>query len=418
MHVGYVCSDFGVPVFGFKGCSIHVREMIEALRRAGHEVSLFSPAIDMDERDGENRFDPDPSLLPVNLHPVAADGRHLELFRDFEKLDKFLGQKTRIRQEVRNLFYNMTLYDAAYAALREKPIDFVYERYTLLSASGTSLARDLGVPHLLEVNAPLAYEQEKMRGLEMKELAKGLESRIFGEADRLLVVSDALKEFAVSRGVAEDRIHVIPNSVDPTRFRISGAERDAMRVRLSVEDRCVIGFVGGLKPWHGTETLLQAFAALRKRVDDTHILIVGDGPARDELEGYVDEQNMRGDVIFTGKVPYREIPHYLAAMDVVVAPYTPNENFYFSPIKIFEYMMAGKPTVAGSIGQVADVILDRENGRLYEPGNVAELADVLQDLVRNPSVRDSMGSAGRTWVESVRTWDHNAAELIEIAATL
>ena len=212
MHVGYVCSDFGVPVFGFKGCSIHVREMIEALRRAGHEVSLFAPAIDMDERDGENRFDPDPSLPPVNLHPGAADGRHLEFFRDFEKLDKFLGQKTRIRQEVRNLFYNMTLYDAAYAALREKPIDFVYERYTLLSASGTSLARDLGVPHLLEVNAPLAYEQEKMRGLEMKELAKGTVKGLYVMGEDIVISEPNVAQVEAERAhqpvddVAPDRI--------------------------------------------------------------------------------------------------------------------------------------------------------------------------------------------------------------------
>ena len=149
-----------------------------------------------------------------------------------------------------------------------------------------------------------------------------------------------------------------------------------------------------------------------------HGLIVGDGPARDELEAFVRDKGMEENVTFTGKVPYREIPSFLAAMDITVAPYTPNENFYFSPIKIFEYMMANRPTVAGSIGQVSEVIVDGETGRLYEPGNVEELASVLTELVRDPAARTRIGEQGRAWVERERTWDCNAERVIEIADEL
>jgi len=418
MKIAYVCCDFGVPVFGFKGASVHCREMIEAYRRAGHSVSLFSPAIDMEARDGENRFSDVPGLPPIELRPIGADPHHRELFVDFEKLDKFLGMKTRIRQEVRNLFYNMTIYEAAIDELRRASVDFVYERYTLAATAGNRLARDLGVPHILEVNAPLAYEQEKMRGLEMKDLARQLERRIYCEADRLVVVSSNLKKYAISCGVPEDSIDVVPNSVDPSRFQITEEERGAARARYGLEGRCVIGFVGGLKPWHGTETLLQALHKMRNDAPDSHGLIVGDGPAREELEAYVRDNGMQEHVTFTGKVPYRAIPTLLAAMDITVAPYTPNENFYFSPIKIFEYMMANRPTVAGSIGQVSEVLVDGETGRLYEPGNVDELAAVLTGLVNDPAARAHIGESGRAWVERERTWDRNAQHVIGIAKQL
>ena len=105
-------------------------------------------------------------------------------------------------------------------------------------------------------------------------------------------------------------------------------------------------------------------------------------------------------------------------MDITVAPYTPNENFYFSPIKIFEYMIANRPTVAGSIGQVSEVLVDGETGRLYEPGNVEELASVLTDLVNDPASRARIGDAGRVWVERERTWDRNAGHVLEIANEL
>ena len=127
------------------------------------------------------------------------------------------------------------------------------------------------------------------------------------------------------------------------------------------------------------------------------------------------DNDLRETVIFTGKVPYREIPRHLAAMDIAVAPFTPNENFYFSPIKIFEYMVANKPTVGGRIGQVSEVLVDGETGRLYPPGNVEALAAVLIDLVNDPAARKRIGEAGRVWVERERTWDRNAEKVLEIA---
>lgn len=413
MNIAYISADFGVPIFGYKGASIHVREMVAALRKAGHGVCIISPAIEQIDgekgREGERvRFAENVALLPV---PAAE--RHLLLSQELEALDGFLDMKTRVRQELRNLLYNLTLYEKAREYLRAHAVDFIYERYTLFAAAGIRLARELGVPHILEVNAPLAYEQEKTRGMEMKALAAETERRIFRGTDRVIVVSRQLQEFVISCGVPSSRIQILPNSVDPQRFAKARDDR-RVRARHQLEDKCVIGFVGSLKPWHGTETLLQAFRALHATAANAHLLIVGDGPGRAYLESYAQTHGLSGAVTFTGNVPYDDIPHYIAAMDITVAPYLPSENFYFSPIKIFEYMAMGKPVVGGKIGQVEEVISNGETGMLFEPGNTAALQAVLAQLVSDSPLCRRLGENARAWVETERTWDNNARQVVEM----
>jgi glycosyltransferase involved in cell wall biosynthesis len=432
MNIAYLSADFGVPIFGYKGASIHVREMVAALHRTGNSVCVISPAIETTEgakggkgEDRKRNSDPfPPSPFPpfgtgekeISFLPVFPRERHLQLFKELEALDKFLGKKTRVRQELRNLLYNPTLYERALEHLRAYHVDLIYERYALFAYAGIRLARELGVPHILEVNAPLAYEQEKMRGLDMKELARETERRIFREAGRVIVVSRQLQEFVASCGVPESRIHILPNAVDPQRFaRHDENDESLVRAQYQLNGKCVVGFVGSLKPWHGTETLLAAFRELHARDANTHLLVVGDGPGRETLEHYAQSEDLNGAVTFPGNVPYDDIPRYIEAMDITVAPYIPNENFYFSPIKIFEYMMMAKPVVAGRIGQVEEMIADGETGLLYEPGNIEQLTAALTRLASDAELSRRIGAKAKAWVQQERTWDNNARQVIEIA---
>jgi glycosyltransferase involved in cell wall biosynthesis len=418
MKIAYISADFGVPIWGCKGASVHVREMVASWCKAGHWVGVISPAIETAEGQNGRKVEREIWQEAVFL-PITLPQRYRQLFKEYEALDKFLGSETRLRQEQRNLLYNLTLYERALDYLRSQQVDCIYERYALFGYAGLRLARALGVPHLLEVNALLAYEQEKMRGLEMKRLAREIEDRLFHETDRMIVVSRRLQEFAASCGVPESRIHILPNAVDPQRFiPADGDHGTAIRARYQLGGKCVIGFVGSLKPWHGTETLFAAFERLRQMDNSMHLLIVGDGPEREALEKYAQNQGLNGTVTFTGNVPYDEVPQYLAAMDIAVAPYVPNENFYFSPIKIFEYMAMGKPVVAGSIGQVQELVIDGKTGLLYEPGSVAGLVAALTKLVRDAPLCRRLGEKARAWVEKERTWENNARQVVKIADEL
>src|SRR5207247_157692 len=146
------------------------------------------------------------------------------------------------------------------------------------------------------------------------------------------------------------RRFAIPREADPM----------ARELRRRLGSGFVVGFVGSLKPWHGVDTLVEAFRMLRAARPDAHLLLVGEGPSREALERRVASRGLGEAVSFTGAVPYHEIPHYLAAMDVAVAPHAASNHFYFSPIKIFEYLAAGCPVVASAIGQIAELLVDGE----------------------------------------------------------
>lgn len=413
MRIAYLSSDFGVPVGGRKGASIHVGEMVRALQRAGAQMTLFSPSIDAAARSvgGE--------LEGARLVAIEPESQHVGLLEELRRIEDGVGSPSRLRPELRNLLYNIPFLRQTRDVLTRHPVDVVYERYTLFGYAGGRLARELGVPHLLEVNAPLAEEQEKTRGLELKALAQASERQILCDADAVIVVSDRLREFALACGVGGSRIHVIPNGVDPRRFeRAPACDPLPPDVRRRIDGRRVIGFVGSLKPWHGIETLVEAFHLLHARRRDLHLLLVGDGPGRDPLSRQVKQSGLEDDVTMTGAVPYDAIPRYLEAFDVAVAPYTPSDNFYFSPIKIFEYMAAGRPVVAGAIGQVAELLVDGENALLFAPGRIGELCDRLDTLVRDDALRQRIAAHGRAWVARERTWDGNARRVIEIAEAL
>jgi glycosyltransferase involved in cell wall biosynthesis len=365
---------------------------------------------------------PDATALQqrVNFFPVLPPReRHFKLAQELEDLDRLLGVKTRIRQELRNLLYNLTLYEKVRDYLLFNNVDFIYERYTLFSYAGIRLARELGVPHILEVNAPLVYEQQKMRGLEMKALAQALEHRIWRETDGVVVVSQRLQELVASCGVPEARIHLQPNAVDPKRFALLHEKgRALVRTTHQLDDSCVIGFVGSLKIWHGVETLIEAFKKLRAESPHVRLMIVGDGPEREALESYTQDHNLRDAVIFTGNVAYDDIPYYIAAMDITVAPYIPNENFYYSPIKIFEYMVMGKPVVAAKIGQVQELISEGRTGLLFEPGDTDGLMAALKKFVKDASLRQRLGENAKAWVLRERTWEKNAQQVTAIVREL
>ena len=274
-----------------------------------------------------------------------------------------------------------------------------------------ALAKRYRIPHVLEVNAPLAYEQKKYRSLSLPRLAARVERTIWRSADLLIAVSEPLRRRLEQEGVPADRIAVLPNGVEPARFLLD-AERAAARERLKLAGRYVIGLVGSFKPWHGTDGLLAGFEDLHRSDPLGHLLLVGDGPLRAQLTEQVRLAGLEKAVTFTGAVPHHEVPAHVIAMDVAVAPYPALEESYYSPLKLFEYMAAGRAIVASRMGQIAEILVEGESGLLFDPGNVTQLADCLRRLRHSPALAQELGRKAREASGSY-TWDHNAARLIE-----
>jgi glycosyltransferase involved in cell wall biosynthesis len=378
MRIAYVCADPGVPVFGHKGCSVHVKEMLRALTKQGARLEVFAACL-----DGEPAAD-------LGLHPLPP----------LPTGDRALRERAALaaNDELQSLL------------ARCGPLDAVYERYSLWSFSGMEFARDTRIPGLLEVNAPLVEEQAQYRELVDRTSAELVAKRVFRSASALIAVSRAVADYVRRCTEANGHLHVIPNGVDPHRVR-PGLEPAVEREPGSF----TIGFVGSLKGWHGLSTLVEAFAALHRDFPQVRLLIAGDGPERERLVAQVGSLRLEPAVCLTGAVASDRVPRVLASMDVAVAPYPNLPDFYFSPLKIFEYMAAGLPVVASGLGQVAEVIQTEVNGLLVPPGNAEALAAALRRLVSEPQLGPRLGVKARETVVSNHTWDLAARRVLEIA---
>jgi len=405
MKVLYVCADWGIPIRGFKGASVHVREFVNTLERNGHEVVLlFAEA-------GEGN--PYPNAFLIELTPDhEPDARAQQAAR------LGIGLRDGDRATCREL--DKVAYDAGFAAralarlrdIRFSP-DVVYERFSLFHQAGAVIADAFGAPYLVEVNAPLIEEQERHRVLRLKTVAHAAQMKCFRRASHIVTVSQALKRYVEAEGVPSYQVSCLPNGVDTRRFNPT-TEPTAMRARYHLGDRPVIGFVGSLKPWHGLDALFDAMNLLSARSGEWSLLIVGDGPGFHYAMQRAEDDTLKGRIVLAGKVPHDEVPAHLAAMDLTVAPYIAEEGFYFSPLKVLESLAAGRPVVAPRLGQLNELIEHGVNGLLYEPGDLNALAESIHVLLSDSARRSVMGKNARRHAVARLSWESVVGQAIGI----
>lgn len=382
MRAAYICADPGVPIFGCKGSSVHVQEVIQALEKRGLKIHLLASNLEGDHRNLEH----------AEAHPLPSVSRPEVAARELAALENNRHTYRILR--------------------RNEPFDLVYERFSLWSYGGMEYARKRGVPGFLEVNAPLIEEQARHRTLVNKGLAEQAARRAFRAAEKILAVSRQVAAWLEGYLEESKDVHVVPNGVDATRF--CPGLIPAMPAGAGT---FTLGFVGTLKPWHDLETLAAAFERLHQQNANTRLLVVGDGPRRSYLKERFKRSGIADSAHFVGAVPPADVPAWLASMDVALALYSDGERCYFSPLKVYEYMAAGLPVVASRSGQLQELIEDGKNGFLCAPGDTAAVVSALERLLENPHLRAAMGRFGRTLVCRHHTWDAVAARILELAGS-
>ncbi|BAP87925.1 putative glycosyltransferase [Burkholderiales bacterium GJ-E10] len=389
MKILYLNADSGIPVLGDKGASVHVREFTAAAAALGHEVVLACAAL------GEGNPPPPARLLhlemPNDPEVVAAVGRRLGIAAsELETVE--------MRRELRRIAYDDTLVRRTTTELSRigfRP-DVVYERHSLLCSAGAEIAAHYGVARILEVNAPLVDEQARYRGLRLVDRATAMQAASYRGAQVVVAVSDAVAAHVRQVVGYAVRVEVVPNGVDTERFG-TGGKGDEIRRAFGLGDGTVIGFIGSFKPWHGVDLLIRAFEEIASGHPSARLVAVGDGPDWAAARDRVAASSCAGQVLLPGRVPHADIPHWLEAMDVTAAPYAPQDDFYFSPLKIIESLAAGRPVVAPRLGQITDIVQDGATGVLYEPGSVRGCAQALGVLLAQPQLRQRMAENARAF---------------------
>ncbi len=369
MRLLYLSTDPGVPVLGHKGASVHVRAMVGALAAAGVEVVVASPRIAF---EGER------------LHPAAT------LVEIAPVLPKSLARERSLRSAIERQACEIAALAAALG------VDAVYERLALFSNGGVRTAEALGVPHALEVNAPLSAEAARFRSLPHPDIAVELEREVLGRTGRVLAVSHTLASLLADSGVEAGKIEVVGNGVSVETAR-------ALKPRRG--PRFTAGFAGSLKPWHGIEVLLDGFALALRDESELELEIIGSGPLADLVrESSLPASSLR----YRGRLTHDETLAAMAGWDVGLAPYPLLDDFYFSPLKVGEYMAAGACPVVSDLPVLRELLAGGERGVLVDPGDATALGRTLVALARDRDRTRSVGDRARAHALASLGWQRNA----------
>jgi glycosyltransferase involved in cell wall biosynthesis len=391
MRVAYLSADCGIPVFGSKGASVHIQEMMRAMRLQGAELRVVATRL---------------GTPPGN---TEGDGA-VHAFKTRANGIKDGGDQAREEANIADA-------GAAEAALirlyTEWPFDMIYERYSLWSDAGVKAARKLGLPLIVEVNAPILLEQEQYRRLALHERAEAIERDVFSQADGLVCVSSAVRDYAITKGAKPGHAIVMGNAVDTARFHAAVPPMDFGAPKGAF----TIGFSGSLKRWHGVDVMMEAFRMILNSAPHARLLVIGEGPERGWIEGFARGAGIDQSVKMAGWIGHAEMPAALTAMDVALAPYPETEDFYFSPLKVFEYLAAGRPMVASRIGQIAEVVRHGETGILTPPGDAEAIAQAVLGLMTDIPRMRRLGEAAS--LEGARhNWSRNASQALAMGAEL
>jgi PEP-CTERM/exosortase A-associated glycosyltransferase len=276
------------------------------------------------------------------------------------------------------------------------------------------VGRRLGIPVIYEVrafweDAAVDLGTSREGGLRYR-LSRALETFAFRHARHVTTICAGLKQDIVARGIPERRVTLIPNAVDVGAFEFGQAPDEALKAKLGLAGKTVVGFIGSFYAYEGLDLLLAALPQVTARIPEARVLLVGGGPQEKELKALAAKLGIEDHVVFAGRVPHGEVQRYYGIVDVFAYPRKSMRlTELVTPLKPLEAMAQGRLLVASDVGGHRELIRDGETGVLFRAGDAASLADAIVRLLgqrdRWPQLRDQ----GRRFVEQERTWETSVA---------
>ena len=379
------------------GQAVHIEEMIDALRCEGHVVQVVAPG----------------ALRTTDSAPVQKS--HGQMGEDMGWVHRLKAHLPKAVYELMECAYSYVAYRKLVTTARAFKPDVIYERYNLFLLSGLMAKKRLGIPLLLEVNAPLVQERlHHSGGLTLRRLATWSEGVVWRGADRVLPVTHVMADFVRGRGVPEAQIQVIPNGINRAHFK-QAPERDEAKAQRGLQDRLVLGFTGFVRDWHGVDRIVD-WMATPQAPSCTHLLVVGDGPVRQALEAQAGRLGLTGRVEFTGVIHRDQVPAHVAAFDVALQPaVTP----YASPLKLMEYLVLGKAIIAPGTPNLREILTHESNALLFDESTPGSLEQALTRLCSDADLRARLALAAVQTIDRLDlTWGGNARRVVTLVEEL
>jgi glycosyltransferase involved in cell wall biosynthesis len=292
--------------------------------------------------------------------------------------------------------------------------DVIIFRYRLFNFAPFKVAKKYQIPLICEINSLKSMELGLIKGAARTTiLTRWGERKAISKANAIFTVSNAIKEkvqqYRTNKHIS---VRVIPNGVDLEQFKPNKERRDRIRSQLGVSEKRVLGYVGSYKVWHGLDAALEVIEQLVEKDSKFHLLLVGHGHQYDHICRKIRMKHLEPYVSQTGQIAHQKIPEYLSAFDYALMTYPKLDDFYFSPLKMFEYMAMGIQVISTDAGQISEVITHGKNGWLVEPPSVSQFCKII--LTAEKQTHNVSESARKLMAEQY-SWRMNAERILELA---
>lgn len=367
------------------GSAIKPRRILEEMRKMGHEIHI----------------------------EWMAETLHGERIRDYAE-----GRKSPLRnkagyflREPKSLCHNWGYFKKENALVESFHPELIVGRLEYGIFSFVKTAKKYRLPLVVEVDAPPFYEAVHFHPKCIRNpwLVPSIEGYVTRQANHTIMQSRQLYDYYLSKyHLDPQKVSWTSNGADVEKF--TPVKKDTQLLdQYELNGKFIIGFIGSLGSWHGLDHLLRIIETVVNSHPEVVFMIVGAGGTDEKrFQEILKEKNLMHAVRLTGHMEYEKIPAVLNLMDIVLAPYPQFDFFYFSPIKLFEYMAAAKPLLSTNVGQIGEMIQDGKNGIFCDPEDSADVASKISHLMQNDKLRKTIGNNARKTIEQEYTWTHKA----------
>ena len=296
--------------------------------------------------------------------------------------------------------------------------DIIHAHSPVLNAlPAIKVARRLDIPVVYEIRAfwedAAVDHGSTTEGSLRYRATRALETRAIRQVDHVFTICEGLRADIVARGISASKVTVIPNAVDIDSFQLASPPDPQLQEKWGLAGKTVVGFIGSFYAYEGLDLLLDALPELIHQRPDVRVLLVGGGPQETNLRQQAEQLGLGEHVIFTGRVPHKEVSRYYDLINILAYPRHPMRlTELVTPLKPLEAMAQGQLFVASDVGGHRELIEHGKTGILFKAGDRHSLTSALFDLLDSPGQWPELRANGRNFVENVRNWRNSVAHYV------